>query len=102
MVLEPKMDSSTSSVSSMSSTPKLSLGKTQLPNISIKSDGGGEFVNTVLQNCFAAHDIFHQCSCPRTLEQNGLVERRHRHVVDTGLTLLAHAFVPLKYLTTAF
>ncbi|KAD6795560.1 hypothetical protein E3N88_06456 [Mikania micrantha] len=27
-------------------------------------------------------------------EQNGLVERRHRHVVETGLTLLAQSSVP--------
>ena len=68
----------------------------------IQSDGGGEFVNIVLQNYFAAHDIIHQHSCPETPEQNGLAERCHRHVVDTRLTLLAHASVPTKYWTTTF
>jgi histone deacetylase 1/2 len=44
----------------------------------VQSDGGGEFINTVLQNHFAAHGIIHRLSCPGTSEQNGLAERRHR------------------------
>ena len=68
----------------------------------IQSDGGGELINTILQNHFVAHVITHRLSCPRTPEQNGLTKRRHRHVVDTGLTLMAHTFVPPKYWTSAF
>ncbi|XP_011012711.1 PREDICTED: uncharacterized protein LOC105116907 isoform X2 [Populus euphratica] len=37
-----------------------------------------------------------------TLEQNGLAKRRHRHIVETGLTLLSHASVPIKFWTAAF
>nr|TKR84778.1 hypothetical protein D5086_0000254410 [Populus alba] len=47
--------------------------------------------NTVLHNFFVAHGIIHRFSCPGTPEQNGLAERRHRHIVDTGRTLMAHA-----------
>jgi histone deacetylase 1/2 len=68
----------------------------------IQSDGGGEFVNTVLQTHFAANGIIHRLSCPGTPEQNGLAKRRHRHIVETSLTLLAHASVPVKYWTAAF
>jgi len=68
----------------------------------VQSDGSGEFINTVLQNHFAAHGIIHRLSCPGTPEQNGLAERRHRHVVDTGRTLMAHASVPIKYWSAAF
>jgi hypothetical protein len=32
----------------------------------------------------------------------GSVERRHRHIVETGLTLLATAHVPLTLLDAAF
>ncbi|GJU10721.1 gag/pol polyprotein [Tanacetum coccineum] len=35
--------------------------------------------------------IIHLRSCPHTSEQNGFVERHNRHVVETGLTLLAQA-----------
>ncbi|KAG8483306.1 hypothetical protein CXB51_022295 [Gossypium anomalum] len=35
-------------------------------------------------------------------EQNGVAERRHHHVVDMGLTLLARASIPLEYWSFAF
>ena len=41
-------------------------------------------------------------SCPHTHQQNGTAERKHRHIVETGLTLLAHASVPLCYWNDAF
>ncbi|TXG72186.1 hypothetical protein EZV62_000765 [Acer yangbiense] len=34
--------------------------------------------------------------------QNGVAERKHRHIVETGLTLLAHAKMPLKFWHEAF
>jgi hypothetical protein len=40
-------------------------------------------------------------SCPHT-QQNGVVERKHRHIVEMGLSLLAHASMPLKYWDEAF
>lgn len=41
-------------------------------------------------------------SCPHTHQQNGSAERKHRHIVETGLALLAHASVPLKFWDEAF
>ncbi|CAN1171559.1 Retrovirus-related Pol polyprotein from transposon RE1, partial [Linum perenne] len=35
-------------------------------------------------------------------EQNGCAERKHRHITETGRTLLHHAKVPLEYWTYAF
>jgi len=40
--------------------------------------------------------------CPHTHEQNGMVERRHRHIVETRLTLLGQCHAPLKYWSYAF
>jgi len=40
--------------------------------------------------------------CPHTHEQNGMVERRHRHIVETGLTLLGQCHAPFKYWSYAF
>lgn len=34
--------------------------------------------------------------------QNGRIERKHRHIVDIGLTLLAQAHLPLKFWWNAF
>ena len=67
-----------------------------------QSDGGGEFVNQSLQNLFKTNGIIHRISCPGTPEQNGLAERRHRHIVEIALTLLLHASVPTKFWTAAF
>jgi len=36
-------------------------------------------------------------SCPYTLEQNGLVERKHRHILETTITLLQTAHLPPKF-----
>jgi hypothetical protein len=41
-------------------------------------------------------------SCPHTHQQNGVAKRKHHHIVETGLTLLAHAFVPFYYWSDAF
>ena len=41
-------------------------------------------------------------SCPYLHKQNDKVERKHRHIVKTGLTLLAQAKMPLKYWQEAF
>ncbi|KAK4843082.1 hypothetical protein QYF36_003837 [Acer negundo] len=46
--------------------------------------------------------IAHRFSCAYTHQQNGIPERKHRHIVETGLTLLAHAKVPLKFWSDAF
>jgi hypothetical protein len=59
----------------------------------IQSDGGGEFINQGLQDCFVSHGIIRRLSCPSTPEPNGLAERRHWHIMDTGLTLMAHASI---------
>ena len=37
-----------------------------------------------------------------THQQNGSAERKHRHIVETGLALLAHSSMPLKFWDEAF
>ena len=37
-----------------------------------------------------------------THQQNGVVERKHCHVVETGLTILYHAKIPLQFWDDAF
>lgn len=41
-------------------------------------------------------------TCPYTSKQNRRAERKHRHILETGLTLLAQASMPLKYWWDAF
>lgn len=68
----------------------------------VQSDGGGEFISTILQNHFAAYCIIHRLSCSGTPKQNGPAERRHRHVIDTSFIVLAHVSAPTKYWITTF
>ncbi|KAF7834842.1 Retrovirus-related Pol polyprotein from transposon TNT 1-94 [Senna tora] len=48
------------------------------------------------------HGIYHRISCPHTHEQNGVAKCKHCHITEMGLTLLAHASMPLKYWDEAF
>lgn len=40
--------------------------------------------------------MIHQSTCPHTPQQNGIVERKHCHSIETTHTLLIHANAPLK------
>ena len=44
----------------------------------------------------------HRIACPCKHEQNGLSERKIRHTIDTGLTLLAHSQVPFCFWNYTF
>ena len=54
------------------------------------------------QSIFRSLGISHHVSCPHTHQQNGSAERKHRHIVETGLSLLAHASMPIKFWDEAF
>jgi hypothetical protein len=72
-------------------------------NIKIKSlysDNGGEYIG--LKIYLSVHDISHYTTAPHTPQQNGMSERRHCHLVETGLTLLTDAHMPLSYWPYAF
>lgn len=66
----------------------------------LQFDGGGEFRSLAYfcQN----NGIVHRLSCPYTSQQNGVVKRKHRHLVKTGLSLLAHTSMPLHFWDEAF
>lgn len=64
------------------------------------SDNGGEFL--ALKSFLSSAGISHYTSPPHTPEHNGISERKHRHVVETGLSLLTHAGMPKSYWTYAF
>jgi histone deacetylase 1/2 len=63
--------------------------------VHVQSDWGGEYEK--LHPFFHGLGISHRVSCPHTHQQNSTAERKHRHIVETGLTLLAHVSVPLSY-----
>jgi len=44
-----------------------------------------------------ANGILYQSSCHYTPQQNGVVERKNRHLIETAWTLLLHANLPPKF-----
>ena len=66
----------------------------------VQSDWGGEYEK--LHSFFRRIGIIHHVSCPHAHQQNGIAERKHRHIVEVGLALLANAGMPQKYWGHAF
>nr|GEV07769.1 retrovirus-related Pol polyprotein from transposon TNT 1-94 [Tanacetum cinerariifolium] len=63
----------------------------------VRTDKGTEFLNKTLHAYFASEGILHQTSVARTPEQNGVVERRNRTLVEAARTMLSAAKVPLFF-----
>ena len=68
--------------------------------ITLYSDNGGEY--TGLSTFLTTHGISHHTSPPHTPKHNGFFERRHRHIVETGLALLSRASLSLSFWSYAF
>ncbi len=64
------------------------------------SDNGCEFI--ALKSFLSLHGITHYTTAPHTPQQNGVSERRHQHLVETGLTLLHDASLDLSFWPHAF
>nr|GFD24350.1 retrotransposon protein, putative, Ty1-copia subclass [Tanacetum cinerariifolium] len=60
----------------------------QSPVIIIRTDNGTEFKNQVLKEYFDTVGISHQMSSVRTPQQNGVVERRNRTLVEAARTIV--------------
>ncbi|KAL0308794.1 UNVERIFIED_CONTAM: Retrovirus-related Pol polyprotein from transposon RE2 [Sesamum radiatum] len=60
----------------------------------IDTDNGSEFVNANCHDLFQSLGILHQRSCPHTPQQNGVVERKHQHLLNIARALLHQASLP--------
>ncbi|GKA10743.1 integrase, catalytic region, zinc finger, CCHC-type containing protein [Tanacetum coccineum] len=65
------------------------------PVIIVRTDNGTEFKNQVLQEYFNSVCISHQASSIRTPQQNRVVERRNRMLVEAARTMLIFSRAPL-------
>lgn len=66
----------------------------------VQTDQGGEFrsLTEFFKNC----GIIHRIICPHTHHQNGSIERKHRHICETGLALMAQSKLLLNFWEDAF
>ena len=60
----------------------------------LRTDNALEFTQNAIEEICLAHGIVHQTTCPYTSQQNGVAERKHRHLLDMVRTLLLAMRVP--------
>ena len=74
--------------------------KTQFDKIveTIRSDNALELSKSYeILEFFASFGITHQTSCVQTPQQNGVAERKHRHLLEVSRALLFQALLLLRY-----
>nr|GEY98872.1 hypothetical protein [Tanacetum cinerariifolium] len=69
----------------------------QAPVITVRTDKGTEYLNKSLNVFFKEEGIEHQTSTAQTPEQNGVVERRNRTLVEAARTMLSASKLPLFF-----
>ena len=60
----------------------------------IRTDNGTEYVNNKFANFLSVEGILHQTSCPDTPPQNGVAERKNRHLLEVAQSLMYTMNVP--------
>ncbi|GJY43412.1 retrovirus-related pol polyprotein from transposon TNT 1-94, partial [Tanacetum coccineum] len=61
----------------------------------IRTDNGTKFVNQTLRECYEKVSISDETSVARSPQQNGIVERRNRTLIEVARTMLIYAKAPL-------
>ncbi|XP_019199774.1 PREDICTED: uncharacterized protein LOC109193375 [Ipomoea nil] len=61
----------------------------------VRSDNGTEFEG--LKEYFRTQGIIYETSCVSTPQQNGRVERKHRHILNVARALRFQASLPIKF-----
>lgn len=60
-------------------------------------DNGSECFNNTCKDLFQLHGIVHQLSFPYTPQRNGVVERRHRHILETVRAIRFQGHLLIRY-----
>jgi Integrase core domain len=66
-----------------------------------RSDNGTEYVNKNFSDFFKEKRIIHQTTCVNTPQQNGVSERKNRHLLEVTRSLLFQNNVPKSYWSDA-
>jgi transposase InsO family protein len=63
----------------------------------IRSDNGSEFKNLQVKEFLEEEGIKHEFSAPYTPQQNGVVERKNRTLIDMARTMLREFKTPEQF-----
>ncbi|KAD4888928.1 hypothetical protein E3N88_21001 [Mikania micrantha] len=70
--------------------------KTQFEKPIKRIDNGGEFTSNNMLRFYVDQGILLETTCPHTPQQNGVVERKHRHLLETARALRFQANLPIR------
>ena len=63
----------------------------------LRTDNGGEYTSTKFTAYLKAEGVRHECTIPKTPEQNGVAERLNRTLVESSRSMLLDAKLPHKF-----
>ena len=64
----------------------------------LRIDNAMEYArSTLLMSFWSSKGIIHQSSCAYTSQQNGVAERKNRHLLKVARTIMSHMSVPKQY-----
>nr|KAJ0198242.1 hypothetical protein LSAT_V11C700347490 [Lactuca sativa] len=60
----------------------------------IRCDNGGEFTSNKMKDFYSREGILFETTCPYIPQQNGVVERKHHHLLETARALMFQGSLP--------
>ncbi len=63
----------------------------------LHSDNGGEYTSKKFEAYLKSEGIRHECTIPKTPEQNGVAEKLNRTLVESSRSMLLDAKLPHKF-----
>ena len=74
----------------------------KLNNFKLIMEESTLYTSALFKQFLSQHGIFHRLTCPHTSQQNGIAERKHRHIMEMRLTLLAQSSLSPIYWVDSF
>ena len=68
----------------------------------LQCDGGGEYSSKEFLDFLQNNGMHRRVSCPYTPQQNEIAERKHRHIVESAMSMIHGSNLPISLWTEAF